>query len=264
MSKRTIKEIKTLLEGQHSLAEAELKELSKDERAGVQKLLKQYQIKQEKFQKLLAEHQARCVHENELHRRGIDYIAGIDEVGRGPLAGPVVCASVILPKNLDIFIGINDSKTLNHQKRLEFAEVIKDHALAYSVVEIDNNFIDKVNILEATKTGMIKSVSELLIKPQYLLIDAMNINLDIPQSAIVKGDQLSISIAAASILAKVHRDELMIRYHDDYPEYDFIHNMGYGTKAHLDGLKNYGYTPIHRHSFSPVRSASFPYKSQQI
>ncbi|XJS11691.1 ribonuclease HII [Aerococcaceae bacterium WGS1372] len=259
MSKQTIKEIKEFIQSKKNLTEEELNNLKKDPRIGVQKLIHQYHSQQEKLNKLILEHQQRQHYEHELYSRGFEFIAGLDEVGRGPLAGPVVCASVILPKNMDAFIGINESKSLSHQQRKQFSQIIKENALAYSVIEIDNKLIDKVNILEATKLGMIKSIKKLPIKPQHLLIDALNINCEIPQTAIVKGDQLSISIAAASILAKVHRDELMIQYHEEYPEFDFINNMGYGTKAHLEGLKKFGYTPIHRHSFSPVQNANFPY-----
>lgn len=259
MSKRTIKEVKKYIQSKNSLSNEELESLKEDSRQGVQKLIKQYLNQQEKQKELIAKHRQRCLYEGELHSKGIHLVAGIDEVGRGPLAGPVVCASVILPEDLDIFIGINDSKSLNHQKRVKFAELIKEKAVAFSIVEIDNKSIDKDNILESTKKGMIKSVKELAIKPQHLLIDALNIDIDMGQTSIVKGDQLSISIAAASILAKVHRDELMIRYHDIYPEFDFMNNMGYGTKAHLEGLRKYGYTPIHRQSFAPVQNALFPY-----
>lgn len=259
MSKRTIKEIKEYIQSRKSLTDEELESFKQDPRQGVQKLVTQYYMQQEKLKKLMSEHHERCKYEIALHSKGLTRVAGIDEVGRGPLAGPVVCASVILPENLDHFIGINDSKSLNHQKRLLFAELIKEKALAYSIIEIDNWTIDKDNVLEATKLGMLKSVNNLPVKPQHLLIDALNINVDIPQTSVVKGDQRSISIAAASILAKVYRDELMIRYHETYPEFDFIHNMGYGTKAHLDGLKEFGYTPIHRQSFAPVKNTLFPY-----
>ena len=263
MSKMTIKDIKELLSNEE-LTEAQLTELKLDERKGVQKLLKQFEIKKQKLANQLLEHQTRLEFELDLYdKQNLTYIAGIDEVGRGPLAGPVVAASVILPRDMDKLVGINDSKSLSHAKRVEYAKLIKEVAIAYSVIEIDNSVIDKVNILEATKIAMLKSVSELPIKPQHLLIDALNLNTDITQTKIIKGDERSISIAAASIIAKVHRDELMLSYHQLYPEFEFDKNMGYGTKNHLDALQQFGYTPIHRHSFSPVSNATSIYNSRK-
>ncbi|MBZ6526433.1 ribonuclease HII [Aerococcaceae bacterium DSM 111021] len=264
MSKMTINEIKELLFNEDGMDQNQLTLLKTDERKGVQKLLKQFELKKQKLEKELLDHQNRLQYEVNLYSNpNVTYIAGIDEVGRGPLAGPVVAASVILPQDMDRLVGINDSKTLSHAKRVQYADLIKEVALAYSVVEIDNNGIDKVNILEATKQAMLKSVNELPIKPNHLLIDALTLNTTIPQTEIIKGDERSISIAAASIIAKVHRDELMVKYHDLYPEFQFDKNMGYGTKNHLEALHNYGYTPIHRHSFSPVNNISFAYNSRK-
>lgn len=262
MVRKTIKEFSEIIKDSPVLSDENLALMQTDERLGVQKLLASYYRKQEKQAKLLQEHKARQSYELDLFNQGIEYVAGIDEVGRGPLAGPVVAASVILPKNMDKLVGINDSKTLSHAKRVEYARIIKEEAVAYSIVELDNTVIDKVNILEATKLAMIKSVNNLPIKPNHLLIDALKIDLDIPQTEIVKGDQHSISIAAASIIAKVHRDELMVKYHELYPEFEFNKNMGYGTKAHLEALNNCGVTPIHRHSFSPVPMIPSTYKTK--
>lgn len=260
MKKLAIKEIKELLYNDFTATEDLLTQLEKDERKGVQKLLQSYYLQIKKREKLLLEHQQRLMFEQSLYQQGITYIAGIDEVGRGPLAGPVVAASVILPSDMDVLIGINDSKTLSHAKRIEYAKLIKEVAVAYSIIELDNNRIDKVNILEATKESMLKSVSSLSINPQHLLIDALRLNTAIPQTEIIKGDQRSISIAAASIIAKVYRDELMIQYHELYPEFEFNKNMGYGTKNHLQALEKYGYTPIHRQSFAPVSQITKVYK----
>ena len=263
MSKMTIKDIKEMLSNEE-LTDVQFIELKRDERKGVQKLLQQFELKKQKLAKQLLEHRTRLEFELDLYaKQNLSYIAGIDEVGRGPLAGPVVAASVILPRDMDDLVGINDSKSLSHAKRVEYAQLIKEIAIAYSIIEIDNSVIDKVNILEATKVAMLKSVSELPIKPQHLLIDALNLNTDIPQTKIIKGDERSISIAAASIIAKVYRDELMLCYHQLYPEFEFDKNMGYGTKNHLNALQQFGYTPIHRQSFSPVSHTTSIYNSRK-
>lgn len=253
MNKYTIKELKKLLE-EGRLSAAELLSLRKDPRQGIQNVLAAFDRKEAASQRLRASHQAMWHYEEELQRTiGAKAIAGIDEVGRGPLAGPVVVASVILPNQSDSLLGVNDSKSLSRTKREDFAEKIKEVALAYSIVEIDNIEIDKYNIFEATKLAMLKSISSLELMPDALLIDAMTLQTAIPQRAIVKGDQKSISIAAASIIAKVYRDEIMAQYALDYPEFDFANNSGYGTASHLQALRDYGYTPIHRRSFMPIK-----------
>ena len=177
-------------------------------------------------------------------------IAGIDEAGRGPLAGPVVCACVIMPMDEDKIIdGINDSKKLFAKKREQLYEKIVVTAVAYSIVEIDEKTIDEINILQATKLGMKKALESLKVKPDIVLIDAVKIDTVLPQENIIKGDALSYNIAAASILAKVHRDRLMVRLDEKYPEYSFAKHKGYGTKAHIQALKKYGKSEIHRESF---------------
>lgn len=177
-------------------------------------------------------------------------IAGIDEAGRGPLAGPVVCACVIMPIDSDKIIdGINDSKKLSAKKREELYEKIINTAVAYSIVEIDEKKIDEINILQATRLGMKKALESLSIKPDIVLIDAVKIDTDLPQDNIIKGDALSYNIASASILAKVHRDRLMVSIDKEYPQYGFAKHKGYGTKAHIEALKKYGKTKIHRESF---------------
>lgn len=177
-------------------------------------------------------------------------IAGIDEAGRGPLAGPVVCACVVMPLDEDKIIeGINDSKKLSEKKRNELEAKIKEVALAYSVVEIDERTIDEINILNATKLGMKKALEKLNVRPDIVLIDAVKIDSDIMQDSIIKGDALSYNIASASILAKVHRDRLMTDLDKKYPEYSFAKHKGYGTKIHIEMLKKYGKCPIHRESF---------------
>ena len=188
-------------------------------------------------------------YEKDLYSKGVKYIAGIDEVGRGPLAGPVVAAAVILPEEFDV-IGINDSKKLSEKKRDELFDVIKEKALAYSFGVVDNEVIDEINILEATKKAMKEAVMRLGIEPDHLLIDAVKLaDVDIPQTSIIKGDEKSISVAAASILAKVTRDRMMVEYAEEYTHYAFEKNKGYGTKAHYEGIEKAGICPIHRKTF---------------
>ncbi len=177
-------------------------------------------------------------------------IAGIDEAGRGPLAGPVVCACVIMPMGSeDIIEGINDSKQLSEKKREFLYDKIIEKAISYSIIEIDQNTIDEIKIYQATRLGMQKALEGLSVKPQRVLIDAMKIDTDLPQNNIIKGDTLSYNIAAASILAKVYRDRLMVKYDKIYPQYGFAKHKGYGTKSHYEALLKYGKTEIHRESF---------------
>lgn len=177
-------------------------------------------------------------------------IAGIDEAGRGPLAGPVVCACVIMPlEKGKIIEGVNDSKKLSAKKREMLFEKILATAIAYSIIEIDVKTIDEINILNATKLGMKKALEKLKIKPDIVLIDAVKIETDIVQENIIKGDAKSYNIASASILAKVYRDRLMEKLSVEYPEYGFEKHKGYGTKLHIENLKMYGKTPIHRKTF---------------
>lgn len=192
-------------------------------------------------------------YEEQLEDLGIKYIAGVDEVGRGPLAGPVVVAAVILPLNLRIK-GINDSKKLSLKKRNELYKIILNEALAVNVSFIDERVIDEINIYEATKKGMLEAISGLKIKPEHVLIDAMPLReLAIAHTSIIHGDALSASIGAASIIAKVTRDEHMDKMDIKYPNYGFKHHKGYCTKEHLEALEKYGPCEIHRKSFAPVK-----------
>ena len=191
--------------------------------------------------------------ENELYEKGIKYVAGIDEVGRGPLVGPVVTAAVILP--CDYYDErINDSKKLSEKKREELYDVIMENALSVGIGESSNEVIDEINILEATKKAMIEAVNNLSIKPEHLLIDAVKLDTNIPSTSIIKGDQKSQSIAAASIIAKVTRDRMLVELDHKHPEYDFKHNKGYGTKKHIEALYKYGVLKEHRKTFEPVSS----------
>ncbi len=177
-------------------------------------------------------------------------IAGVDEAGRGPLAGPVVCACVIMPMESEKIIeGVNDSKKLSAKKREELFDKIVDIAISYSIVEIDEKKIDEINILQATKLGMKRAVENLKVMPDLVLVDAVKIDVALPQENIIKGDALSYNIAAASILAKVYRDKLMENLDKKYPEYNFAKHKGYGTKAHIEALKKYGKCEIHRETF---------------
>lgn len=191
-------------------------------------------------------------YERALQKKGYRYIAGVDEVGRGPLAGPVVCAAVIMPLDDEsIIVGVDDSKKLSAKKREQLAEEIKKRALAYTVVEVSEKTIDEINILEATKLGMKRALETLSIAPETVLTDG-NMTLDIPfeQASVIHGDALSYSIGAASIVAKVHRDKLMDEYAEIYPQYEFLSNKGYGTAAHIKAIKEYGLCPIHRRTFT--------------
>lgn len=177
-------------------------------------------------------------------------IAGVDEAGRGPLAGPVVCACVIMPMESEKIIeGVNDSKKLSAKKREELFDKIVDIAISYSIVEIDEKKIDEINILQATKLGMKRAVENLKVMPDLVLVDAVKIDVALLQENIIKGDALSYNIAAASILAKVHRDRMMENFDMKYPEYGFAKHKGYGTKAHIEALKKYGKCEIHRETF---------------
>ena len=177
-------------------------------------------------------------------------IAGIDEAGRGPLAGPVVCACVIMPLDEDKLIdGINDSKKLTEKKREELYDKIKERAIAYSIVEVDERTIDRINILNATKLGMKRALDGLKVKPDIVLIDAVKLDTDLLQDNIIKGDAKSYNIASASILAKVYRDRLMKELSEKYPQYNFAKHKGYGTKEHIENLKKYGKCELHRETF---------------
>ncbi len=249
----TIKEIKELLATVKELDNPLFLELEKDSRSGVQKEINKRKkaIQAELDEDLRLE--TMLSYEKELYKQGLTLVAGVDEVGRGPLAGPVVAAAVILPKNCKIK-GLNDSKKIPKKKRLEIYHAVQDQALAIGIGIMDNHIIDQVNIYEATKLAMKKAISQLSPQPEHLLIDAMKLELPISQISIIKGDANSLSIAAASIVAKVTRDELMKEYDQQYPGYDFATNAGYGTAKHLEGLKKLGITPIHRTSFEPVKT----------
>ena len=249
----TIKEVKERLAMIDELDHPFFEELILDGRAGVQAAISkrkrelQKQVDEDlRLEKMLA-------YEKELYTQGIQLIAGVDEVGRGPLAGPVVAAAVILPENCKI-PGLNDSKKIPKSKHKEIYEAVLQNAIAIGIGVKDNQVIDQVNIYEATKLAMMEAIGQLDPQPQHLLIDAMKLDLPISQTSIIKGDANSLSIAAASIVAKVTRDQMMEEFDREYPGYDFAQNAGYGTSNHLAGLHQLGVTPIHRRSFEPVKS----------
>lgn len=249
----TIKEVKERLAMIDELDHPLFEELILDGRAGVKAAISkrkrelQKQVDEDlRLEKMLA-------YEKELYAQGMELIAGVDEVGRGPLAGPVVAAAVILPKACKI-PGLNDSKKIPKSKHKEIYEAVLQNAIAIGIGIKDNHVIDQVNIYEATKLAMMVAIGQLDPQPQHLLIDAMKLDLPISQTSIIKGDANSLSIAAASIVAKVTRDQMMEEFDKEYPGYDFAQNAGYGTANHLGGLDQLGVTPIHRRSFEPVKS----------
>ena len=249
----TIKEIKEQLANIQQLDDPLLAELEQDSRSGVIQAIAK---RKRDIQKRLDEDlrlEKMLAYEKELYTQGIQLIAGVDEVGRGPLAGPVVAAAVILPKACKI-PGLNDSKKIPKSKHKEIYEAVLQNAIAIGIGIKDNQVIDQVNIYEATKLAMREAVGQLEPQPQHLLIDAMRLDLPISPTSIIKGDANSLSIAAASIVAKVTRDQMMEEFDKEYPGYDFAKNAGYGTTNHLAGLDQLGVTPIHRRSFEPVKS----------
>ena len=196
----------------------------------------------------------RLAYEQNAYEAGYKHIIGLDEAGRGPMAGPLVVAGVIFPEGY-YDERINDSKKLTEKKREALFDVIKEHALAYYIQIMSVEEVDELNVYQASKEGMIRCIEKIDVKPDFALTDAMPIGSVLPHEAIVKGDGKSISIGAASILAKVTRDHIMIEYAKQYPEYGFEKHKGYPTKAHKEALQKYGVTPIHRKSFGPVQEA---------
>ena len=224
-----------------------IKDYETDERVGVKKVIESYQRK-------IKAHDVEIKRVFQMHRyerqySEYKYICGIDEVGRGPLAGPVVTAAVILPKDIQILY-VNDSKKLTGEKREALYKVIQEKAIDISVGIVNKDIIDEINILNGTYEAMKSAIRQLKIQPDVILVDAVTIpDITIPQEPIIKGDEKSISIAASSIIAKVTRDKMMVQYDELFPEYQFAKNKGYGTKEHIEALKKYGPCPIHRQSF---------------
>jgi len=244
----TISQVKNLLQYKH-ISNTLLSAMESDKRKGIQKLLVRYYREQDKTLKKQKKSEVMLSEERKLWSMGYTYLAGIDEAGRGPLAGPVVSACVILPKDC-VLMGINDSKKLTSKKREEYFNVIMEKAVSVGIGIVDNNRIDRINIYNATIEAMIHAVNKSKIKPDFLLLDAMKLNsIPIPQISFIGGDARSQTIAAASIIAKVTRDKIMIDFAKLYPEYGFDKHKGYATKIHINAIRKYGYTPIHRTSF---------------
>lgn len=192
----------------------------------------------------------KLTYEYQLLAEGKRYIAGVDEVGRGPLAGPVVCAAVIMPlDDNDLILGVDDSKKVTEKNRKILSEAIKNKAIAYSICAVNEKVIDEINILNATKRCMKNAIEGLSLKPDCVLIDAVDLDIDVETRPIIKGDAKSYVIGAASIIAKVYRDALMDEYDERYPEYGFKKNKGYGTKEHINAIRTVGPCPIHRKTF---------------
>lgn len=223
--------------------------LKGDDRAGVRQLALSLDKKYQAYIKENIRIDQMRQFEDGLYEKGYEYIAGMDEVGRGPLAGPVVSCTLILPQDSHLLY-INDSKKISISKREALFEKIKEEALSIGIGIVDNDMIDEVNIYEGTKQSMKDAIDNSQISPQMVLIDAMYIDgLSIAQKSIIKGDEKCYSIAAASIVAKVTRDKMMDTYDEMYPEYHFKSNKGYGTQEHIDAIHKYGTCPIHRMSF---------------
>ncbi|MBO3446130.1 ribonuclease HII [Clostridium sp. CCUG 7971] len=250
MKDKSVKEIKEIVDSLSTDSYLEYIEiLRNDERKSVQNLAVKMAKKLDAIRKENERLETINIFENDGYNKGYLYIGGIDEAGRGPLAGPVVAAVVVFKSNTKIE-GINDSKKISEAKRDELFDIIKEQALDYGIGIVNNNEIDEFNILQATYMAMKKAINCLEKAPDYLLIDATTIpGVDTPQKPIIKGDSKSISIAAASILAKVTRDSIMYQYDEMYPEYGFKSHKGYGTKEHYEAIEKHGITPIHRKSF---------------
>lgn len=229
-------------------------ELMLDARKSVQAALKSWQRKKDLEDKLWSEHTKKIAFDHSFKVGPSNRVCGIDEAGRGPLAGPVVTAAVILPDDCPALIGLDDSKAIPKAKRLQLAELIKVHAISYAVHIQSPEKIDELNIYQATKLSMAQAALTLEPAPDIILADAMVVDIGIPCESIVKGDAKSLSIAAASILAKTARDAIMDEYSSVYPAYGFSKHSGYGTKDHLLALEQYGPCEIHRKTFEPVKS----------
>lgn len=250
---KTIKEITAAFKTA-SQYEQWMEAYKNDERPSIQKAIASFDKRMEKQAKIIASHKEKLQFDASYLPHEQALVAGVDEAGRGPLAGPVVTAAVILPNDCMELIGVNDSKQVSKEMRENFAERVKQHAIAYSIHFQSEQQIDALNILEATRQSMVKSVEGLSIQPDVVIADAMVLPIEQPQHSIIKGDAKSLAIAAASILAKTARDQFMSELHEKYPQYGFNQHAGYGTKQHLEAIEQYGITPHHRKTFEPIKS----------
>lgn len=250
---KTIKDIKLALDAELSWQNW-MEELEADSRDGVKKALATWKNKLAKRLKIQEDHREKLQFDQSFRVHEGAFIAGTDEAGRGPLAGPVVTAAVILPVECPELEGLNDSKQLSSEKREEFMKLVEKHALASTIHFQHEEAIDELNIYEATRQSMKASIENLQITPDFVLADAMTLDIEIPQQSIIKGDAKSLAIAAASILAKTARDHYMVKMDEKYPGYGFAKHAGYGTKEHVEAIHTLGVTPIHRKTFEPIKS----------
>lgn len=251
-----IKTIKEINEQLQSVKEPEpwMTELLKDSRAGVKAALTRWQRQYDKNELIKSAHKDKIAFDRSFVHSEENLVAGVDEAGRGPLAGPVVTAAVILPADTHELIGLDDSKAITKQNRERFAEIIKRIAIDYAVHIQSATIIDEMNIYAATRDSMERAVKELTVSPHFVIVDAMALNLRCPTASVIKGDAKSLAVAAASILAKTARDSIMDDLHNEFPMYHFINNAGYGTAKHLEALETYGPCQHHRKSFEPIKS----------
>ncbi|WP_059170127.1 ribonuclease HII [Bacillus sp. FJAT-27445] len=255
MKNLSIREIEQKLSSIMDDKDPFLQEAGKDSRKGVQELIRKWNQARSEEVKLRERFYEMTYFEREARAQGFKLIAGIDEAGRGPLAGPVAAAAVILPE--DFFLpGLDDSKKLSAKRREEYEQKIKREAIAFNVCLIGPEEIDELNIYQASIKAMKNAAASLSPLPDYVLVDAIKLEMPFPSEPIIKGDARSISIAAASILAKNERDRFMKNIASQFPVYGFDRHMGYGTKEHLEAIKKYGITPHHRKSFAPVKAAA--------
>lgn len=256
-SKHTITEIKTMLQQAGATERSRLiSQLENDSRRGVERLITSYQNEIRRREAENAVQKELYKYERRLNKQGFNLIAGADEAGRGALAGPIVAAAVILPQDARIY-GLRDSKLLTPEQRENLYKKIVEVAIAWNAVRIEHHEIDAHGIQWANLRSLERAILELEPSPDYVLLDAFDIKtLEIPHLAIIKGDRLSLSIAAASVIAKVTRDRIMVNYHADYPEYGFNQHKGYGTQLHMQALEKCGISPIHRTCFMPVASTA--------
>ncbi|MGQ5175125.1 ribonuclease HII [Bacillus halotolerans] len=253
MNTLTVKDIRDRLQEVRDDQDPFLAQCENDPRKSVQALVEQWLKKHAKEKALKEQWVNMTSYERLARNKGFRFIAGVDEVGRGPLAGPVVASAVILPEECEI-LGLTDSKKLTEKKREEYYDLIMKDAVAVGIGIVKAAVIDKINIYEASKLAMVEAIRDLSDTPDYLLVDAMTLPLDTSQSSIIKGDAKSVSIAAGACIAKVTRDRMMSAYAEKYPQYGFDKNKGYGTKEHLEALAAYGPTDLHRKTFAPVQS----------
>jgi ribonuclease HII len=257
MKKLTIQEVETLLFlSETKISSKTLKLIEADNRKGVQAAITRWKKQQEKLAALNEKYEMLQCYERNLRKQGTHLIAGVDEVGRGPLAGPVIAAAVILPNDVKL-VGIDDSKKLNEAKREFYYNEILAQAISVGIGCVSAKEIDEINIYQASIKAMQNAIMQLDCRPEHLLVDALTLPMDINQTNIIKGDAKSVSIAAASIIAKVTRDRIMKELDDKYPQYGFVTNMGYGTSEHMEALQSYGPIEEHRFSFQPVQASIF-------